>query len=140
MPKSNKPKTDKQSKTKPIKRSPKFTKIDILKRALIEALEKHLGIVTSACKTAGCCRETFYIYYREDPEFKKRVDSIGEMALDFAESHLHKQIQDDNPTSTIFYLKCKGKHRGYYEKQEIEITDRKIEINVIKPDDLKDDK
>jgi hypothetical protein len=31
---------------------------------------------------------------------------------------LHKQIQDGNPTSTIFYLKTKGKKRGYIERQE----------------------
>ena len=41
------------------------------------------------------------------------------MALDFAESQLHKQIQNGEVSSTIFYLKTKGKKRGYIERQEI---------------------
>ena len=41
---------------------------------------------------------------------------MSNIVLDFAESQLHKQIKDGNPSSTIFYLKTKGKNRGYYEK------------------------
>ena len=44
------------------------------------------------------------------------------MAIDFAESQLHKQIRDGNSTATIFFLKTKGKKRGYVERQEIEAT------------------
>jgi hypothetical protein len=99
-----------------------MTKTDILKRSLLEALEKSLGIVTSACKSAGCSRETFYKYCKEDDDFKRDVDELANVALDFAESQLHKQIRDGIPSSTIFYLKTKGKSRGYIEKQELDIT------------------
>jgi hypothetical protein len=51
------------------------------------------------------------------------VCDIQESAVDFAESSLHQQIKDKVPSSTIFYLKTKGKHRGYVEKQEIEVND-----------------
>lgn len=53
-------------------------------------------------------------------KFKKEVDDIQNIALDFAESQLHKQIQDGNTTATIFLLKTKGKKRGYIERQEIQ--------------------
>ena len=86
--------------------------------AVIEALTKSLGIVTSACKQAGISRYTFYEWMK-DPAFKKRVDDIGDVALDFAESKLHKLIDDGVPSATIFYLKTKGKDRGYVERQEI---------------------
>ena len=56
----------------------KPTKSDILKKKLIEALEKALGVVTTACKTVGVARSTFYDWYNADPEFKKQVDSIGD--------------------------------------------------------------
>ena len=98
---------------------PKPTKSDILKKRLVEALEKSLGVVTTACKQTGVNRSTFYEWYNKDEDFKKEVDSISDIALDFAESQLHKQIQGGNPTSTIFYLKTKGKRRGYVERQEI---------------------
>jgi predicted DNA-binding transcriptional regulator AlpA len=95
------------------------TKSDILKKKLVESLEKSLGVVTTACKQTGVNRSTFYEWYNKDEEFKKEVDSIGDIALDFAESQLHKQIKDGNSTATIFYLKTKGKRRGYVERQEI---------------------
>jgi len=97
----------------------KPTRSDILKKKLVKALEKSLGVVTTACKSVDVARSTFYDWYNADEDFKKEVDSIGDIALDFAESQLHKQIQGGNPTSTIFYLKTKGKRRGYVERQEI---------------------
>jgi len=89
------------------------------KKAMIEALEKSLGVVTTACKTVGIGRTTFYGWLQDDPEFAKEVDDIQNITLDFAESQLHKQIKDGNTTATIFYLKTKGKKRGYIERQEI---------------------
>ena len=97
-----------------------MNKIAQHKAALIEALEKSLGIVTTACKSVDISRSTFYLWMREDEEFKKAVDEIENVALDFAESQLHKQMKDGQASSTIFYLKTKGKKRGYVERQEIE--------------------
>lgn len=89
------------------------------KKALLEALEKSLGVVTTACKAVSLSRKTFYTYYHEDGEFRRAVDDIENIALDFAESQLHKQIQNGEVTSTIFFLKTKGKKRGYVETKEI---------------------
>lgn len=101
---------------------PRDNKIQQHKKALLEALEKSLGVVTTACKTVGVDRGMFYRYYNEDAEFKKAVDDVDNIALDFAESHLHKNIRRGDTTATIFYLKTKGKKRGYIEKQEIETS------------------
>ena len=100
----------------------KYNKIQHTKKALLEALEKSLGVVTTACKKVDIDRTTFYRYINEDEEFAKAVDGMADVALDFAESQLHKQIQNGIPSSTIFYLKTKGKKRGYIEKQELDIT------------------
>ena len=89
------------------------------KKAVIEALESSLGVVTSACKKAGVGRTTFYQWLKDDADFAKQVADIENVALDFAESQLHKQIQDGSAAATIFYLKTKGKKRGYIERQEI---------------------
>ncbi len=89
------------------------------KKAILEALEKHLGIVTTACRTVGVGRTTFYGWLNDDKEFAKKVEDVQNIALDFAESQLHKQIGDGNTSATIFYLKTKGKGRGFVERQEI---------------------
>jgi len=120
--------TDKKPKKKPTQKTPlrkrtprkKPNKVDTHKKELIAALEQSLGIVTTACTAVKISRPIYYKYYNTDPVFKKSVDSIGEMALDTAESKLHQLIKEGNPTAIIFYLKTKGKKRGYVERQEIE--------------------
>jgi len=92
------------------------------KKAMIEALEKSLGIVTIAAKMAGIDRVTHYRWYDKDSKYKAAVDSVSDMALDMAESSLHQQIKDNVPASTIFYLKTKGKKRGYIEKNETDLN------------------
>ena len=99
-----------------------MTNTDIQKRSMIEALEKSLGIVTTACKSVGISRETHYRWMRDDEKYKEEVNGIADIALDFAESQLHKQIKDGEVSSTIFYLKTKGKKRGYIERTEQEVT------------------
>ena len=99
-----------------------MTSSDIHKKAMLEALEKSLGVVTSACKSVNIARQTHYRWLQEDGEYKAAVDELSDVAIDFAESHLHKQIKGGNSTSTIFFLKTKGKKRGYVERQEIEAT------------------
>ena len=107
----------------------KSNKIEHTKKALVEALEKSLGVVTTACKIVGVARSTYYEYYNNDPEFKKACDDVENVTLDFVESQLHKQIKEGNSTSTIFYLKTKGKSRGYVEKTEIDQTIKGVNIS-----------
>jgi hypothetical protein len=95
----------------------KENKTEHNKKKLIESMEKSLGVVTTACRLAEIGRTTYYEYYKTDEAFRLACDDIENIALDFAESQLHKQIKGGNPTSTIFFLKTKGKKRGYFEKQ-----------------------
>ena len=103
----------------------------IKKEAMLQALENSLGVVTVACKSADVPRSTYYKWLNEDEEFAKAVKEIENIALDFGESQLHKQIGDGNTSATIFFLKTKGKKRGYIERSEIDLTaDEPIKINV----------
>lgn len=95
-----------------------MTKSDINKKAMLEALEKSLGVVTTACKQVGISRETHYRWVKEDAEYGIAVGDVENIALDFAESQLHKQIMEGSTSATIFYLKTKGKNRGYIERVE----------------------
>lgn len=92
------------------------------KKQLIENLRICKGIIANACEVVGVSRGTFYNWCKEDEEFKARVDEINEDTLDFVESKLLENIKKGEVTSIIFYLKTKGRNRGYQEKAEIDIN------------------
>ena len=89
------------------------------KKAILEALEKSLGVVTTACKKVGIGRTTFYGWLKDDEKFAEKVNDIQNIALDFVESKLFENIREGKTSEMIFYLKTKGKKRGYVERQEI---------------------
>jgi len=91
-----------------------------LKKQLLEALRKSLGIVSTACKAVGVERSTHYDWLKADPNYAAAVAELDNVVLDFAESQLHKQVGDGDTTAIIFLLKCKGKKRGYVERTEIQ--------------------
>jgi len=115
--------------------------MDTNKKAILQALEIHKGIVSVACKAVDMPRSTFYNWLNSDDAFKSEVEEIQEVALDYVEGKLFEKIEgvtmlgkgnqegDDPPTYTIppsdtaiiFYLKTKGKRRGYIERTEQEI-------------------
>lgn len=95
-----------------------MNKVEQHKKALLVAMEKSLGIVTMACKNVGIGRTTFYNYMNNDEDFKNKIEELSDVALDFVESQLHVQIKGGNTSATIFYLKTKGKKRGYIERVE----------------------
>lgn len=107
------------------------------KKQVLQALEKSLGIVTQACKIANIGRTQFYTWLREDPEFAQAVKEVESIVLDFAESQLHKQINEGNTTATIFFLKTKGKNRGYIERQQIEVSDQRPDLSGLSTEELK---
>jgi len=102
-----------------------LNKTDTKKGLMLDALEKSLGIVSTACKMVDISRQTHYAWLKADEEYKKAVNSIQDGVLDFAESHLYKLVKEGNPAATIFFLKTKGKKRGYIERQEIEVQEKK---------------
>lgn len=101
-----------------------------LKKAMLAALEKSLGIVTTAAKSAGIDRNTHYNWLKSDKAYAEAVKELENMPLDFAESQLHKQIKSGSTAATIFFLKTKGKVRGYIETQNIEVTDKTNLLNI----------
>ena len=110
----------------------------IKKKMLIESLENSLGIVSTACTKVNVSRSSFYKWYKEDEVFRKKVDEIDSVKLDFVESQLFKNIQNLKEKTIIFYLQHKGHKRGYIQKQNINLTSNeekinKIEIEIVKP-------
>lgn len=116
----------------------KRVSMQVQKGMMIQAMEKSLGIVTTACRSVGVSRDTHYRWLREDSEYRQAIDSIESMALDLAESKLHQEILNGNTACIIFFLKTKGKKRGYVEKQEVETTIKAPDFSGLSTDDLMD--
>jgi hypothetical protein len=98
------------------------TKNDTLKKNFLAALEKTMGIVSTAAKKTKISRSVHYDWIKEDENYRLQVQSIGDIALDFAESKLMQSINNGSDTATIFFLKTKGKDRGYVERSQMAIT------------------
>jgi hypothetical protein len=89
------------------------------KKIFLQALAEHRGIVTKACNATGISRTQVYKWRDEDTTFVDQINEVQQIVLDFAEDKLFEHIDNDNVPSLIFFLKCRGKERGYVERQEI---------------------
>ena len=89
------------------------------KAAFLEVFPKKAGIVTGACQAVGISRTQFYAWLKEDRVFAAAIEDINEQLIDYSESQLMSKIQAGNMTAIIFHLKCKGKKRGWVERQEV---------------------
>ena len=92
------------------------------KENFLKSLRNNLCNITEACKSANIHRQTYYGWIDKDEDFKQQCDNVEESLLDLVESKLLENINNNDNTCIIFYLKTKGKNRGYIEKQEIEVT------------------
>lgn len=107
-------------------------KVTLKKRAMLQALEKSLGVVSDAAKLIKINRKTHYEWLKKDEDYKNEVEALSDVALDFAESALHGKIKEGSDAAIIFYLKTKGKGRGYIERQEVLQGRLDVEWNEVK--------
>ena len=95
-----------------------------------EALTKSNGFLKPAAEMLGCDTKTIFNYMQRYPELKEHKENVNEDLLDFVENQLLKQIKAENLTAIIFFLKTRGRSRGYSERvevsQEIEFTENSI--------------
>lgn len=100
---------------------------------VLEVLKKSLGIISTACNKCNIARSTFYKWVDENKLFAERVKEINELALDLGETRLFELVDEKNITAIIFFLKNKGRSRGYdnemlnTEKKE----PQKIQIEIL---------
>jgi len=91
----------------------------ISNKKIIEALQVNTGFITQAAQSLGVHYTTLRDWIKADEKLQDEIKAINETILDFTESKLHKLIRDENPAAVFFHLKCKGKRRGYIERQEV---------------------
>ena len=136
------------AKTKPQDASASRDSTPIQKAAMLKALEKSLGIVTTAANQVGISRETHRKWCINDAEYAAKVEEIKDIKLDFLESKAHQRVNEGSDTMIIFMLKTQGKKRGYIERQEVEtravdgfLTDEeREELDQLRAEQGQDDK
>lgn len=90
------------------------------KKRMLHALESSLGVVSYACAVAEVSRSTYYSWMEMDEVFAKKVEEVTEFQLDYVENRLLQNIRKEDVASIIFYLKTKGRGRGYSERHQLE--------------------
>jgi hypothetical protein len=98
--------------------------ITTLKKAILNSG----GFYSIIAKRLKCEWHTAKKYVEKYPELKIMIDNENESLLDLAESKLISNIKDRDNTAIIFYLKTRGRKRGYsedntsYESQTIDFN------------------
>lgn len=97
---------------------------EIGKRYDITTIKKAIlgskGMVQVVADRLGCEWHTAKRYIEQYEETKIAFQNENESMIDFAESKLFQAISEEDLTAIIFYLKTKGKNRGYIEKVQSE--------------------
>lgn len=94
---------------------------------IVKTYEKKGGNVSATCLALNISRQTFYTRKEKSKELRDKLDEIDEALLDFAESKLIQHINDGNLTALLFFLKTKGKKRGYVEQIDNKLVENPFE-------------
>jgi hypothetical protein len=108
------------------------------KEKFLENFKLSLANISISCEASGISRQTYYNWRKNDNQFRSDCEEIEERNLDLAEMKLLNAIREGKTAELLFYLKTKGKKRGYVERQEITGVDgqKLFEVRII---DTKED-
>lgn len=98
-----------------IKLKPKKTQqMELTKRQVefLDILEKTFGNITTTLENTKTERYEFD-QWMEEFIFMSRYEQVQEKTIDYVENKLLQQINEGNLTAITFFLKTKGKNRGY---------------------------
>lgn len=114
-------------------------RVEDKKALFLKAFARSRGIIAPACRAISMTRQIYYKWLEDDPSFAEAVEAIRQEQIDTVESALLNKIDDGDTTAVIFYLKTKGKERGYSERTELTGRDGKdlipdIRIEIVDAD------
>lgn len=105
-----------------------------LNKKLATLYAKYDCNISKACEKAGVPRQYFLQQHNENKEFKEAIWEANEALIDLAESKLIEKIKEGSLRAIIFYLKAKGKRRGYTEAIEVQGLKGEKRVVIILPD------
>lgn len=102
-------------------RKEKFT-LEQVRAALVSSGGIYTGAagrLASIAPDGKCSPNTVKGYVTRYPSLKRDLDEISDMNLDVAETMLLAAVSKGEAWAVCFYLKCKGKARGWTERTEV---------------------
>ena len=83
--------------------------------------------ISATCKKIGISRKCYYKWLENSPDFKEAVTYEQDALIDLAETKLQQNIMEGKEQSIFFFLKTKGKGRGYVETIEQNVNVNQFE-------------
>jgi len=87
-----------------------------------EARNQTHGALTEPPKRRGCTPRPLHRSRQRYPELRQPIEEGRNRLVALAEKRLFDLVNEGHPSAIIFTLKTLGKHRGYIERQEHEIS------------------
>lgn len=119
--------------------TPKYKRVTKKMKLWLKTYAANACNVSQACLAAKISRATSYRWTAGCAEFKRLREEVEESMIDLAESKLMAMInKGDNLGALCFFLKCKGKSRGYVERTEQAhegVLSLEIHRTILTPDD-----
>lgn len=82
-----------------------------------DALSRGGGLHLAAAQLLGCPRSTVSTYVERSPRLRALCQEISEKQTDIVEKTLYTMASSGrNTQATMFWMKTKGKHRGFNEE------------------------
>lgn len=102
------------------------------KNDIKKAIKGSGGLISKIARKLDCEWHTANRWI-DKLDLQRELENERESILDLAEDKLVTNIREGDNCSILFYLKCKGKQRGYVERNEIQhsgkVTNTVIQVS-----------
>lgn len=100
----------------------------ITQEQMLEAIQNSQGLISKIKRKLetilgeSICWDTVERYTHKWEACEKAIKAEKESMLDFAENNVFKELENGDISTSKWYLKMKGKDRGYVETQEVRMA------------------
>ena len=94
-------------------------RIRISDKKIEQALRLNGGFIKYTAEALGIAPITLRNRIKKSPRLQQVVQEVQDDLIELAELKLIEKIKEGNLPAIFFYLKCKGKHKGYVERREV---------------------
>lgn len=107
-----------------------------LKQRILDYMQNSIESVSIVAQKFDISPQYLYKFMKDDLEFKAALELQNDLKVDYVEGKMFENIDVNDSSMIQFYLKHKGKHRGYTDKLQIDHTTNgeslnKIEVEIV---------